>query len=401
MAGPRLTQFYYITHRENVPSILQHGILSHSRVEASGLPYTRIYDKGIVEGRRHRATPDGKSLWDFANLYFQPRNAMLFRVKCERNVGDIAVLAVLPDVLRTPGTFIANGNAASPLSLVFPVPSQSRQLNDIRRATDKEFWKEEDGSKRTMMAEVLVPDVILPEHIDSVYVANHDTAAKVKAMLSGWRGHVIPQPDMFFEPSACKRITSNLSVLQGDMFFSRQQTLTVSVNIVGIMGRGLASRAKYQFPDVYVYYQDACRNKSLRTGRPFLYKRESSFDYQLADEPASLTCVNSQTWFLLFPTKRHWRDASRIEDIEGGLAWLRENYIGEGIESLAIPALGCGLGRLRWEDVGRLLCRYLGDLQIPVSVYLPAERKIPPEHLERGFLLGSSTPELEIPFPPA
>ncbi len=60
---------------------------------------------------------------------------------------------------------------------------------------------------------------------------------------------------MFFLPSRLIEITSQLSITDGDMFFLRMQTLTISVNCMGIMGKGLASHAKWQFPDVYVQYQ--------------------------------------------------------------------------------------------------------------------------------------------------
>ncbi|NET72024.1 MAG: DUF4433 domain-containing protein, partial [Sphaerospermopsis sp. SIO1G2] len=79
-----------------------------------------------------------------------------------------------------------------------------------------------------------------------------------------------------------------------------------------------------------------------------------------------------------------------IEGIEQGLNWLQENYKQEGIKSLAIPALGCGLGKLEWSDVGPLMCKYLSNLEIHVSIYLPTDRKIPPEQLTRNFLLNKN-----------
>jgi len=172
------------------------------------------------------------------------------------------------------------------------------------------------------------------------------------------------------------------------MFFSRMHTLTVSVNCVGVMGKGLASRAKYQFPGVYVTYQDLCRKRKLQLGKPYLYKRESSVDYQLAEDPATLSNANLETWFLLFPTKRHWREHADINGIKKGLQWLQDNYEGEGIKSLAIPALGCGLGKLEWRDIGPLMCNHLYTLDIPVEVYLPTERKVPEELLSKDFLLA-------------
>jgi hypothetical protein len=123
-------------------------------------------------------------------------------------------------------------------------------------------------------------------------------------------------------------------------------------------------------------------------GRPFLYKRESSFETDLADEPSTLSNANSETWFLLFATKRHWRERADLGGIEEGLVWLRDNYRSEGIKSLALPALGCGLGWLDWRDVGPVMCKALSALDIPVWIYLPTEKEIPAELLTKDFLLG-------------
>jgi len=171
------------------------------------------------------------------------------------------------------------------------------------------------------------------------------------------------------------------------MFFSTMQTLTISVNTVGIMGKGLASRAKYQFPDVYVVYQDACREKHLAMGRPYLYKREASFDDEMIEPPCTVATPNGVKWFLLFATKRHWRENSDLNGIEEGLRWIAANYKSEEIRSIALPALGCGLGNLDWKDVGPVMCKYLSRLDIPVAIYLPRERQIPGEYLSPGYLL--------------
>jgi O-acetyl-ADP-ribose deacetylase (regulator of RNase III) len=193
---------------------------------------------------------------------------------------------------------------------------------------------------------------------------------------------------MFFLPARRYRITDLLSLAEGDMFFSTMQTLTVSVNTVGIMGKGLASRAKYQFPDVYVVYQDACRKKALKMGKPFLYKREVSFDDELVDEPQAFAGPNCVKWFLVFATKRHWRENSDLDGIEEGLRWIIANHKKEGIASIALPALGCGLGNLDWRKVGPLLCQNLVRLGIPVAIYLPREKAISQEYLSPEYLLG-------------
>jgi hypothetical protein len=382
---------YYITHIDNIPSILTRGILSHKLVEEQHVQFTPIYDAQIVSSRRERFTPDGKSLWEFANLYFQPRNAMLYRVSIEKNKKFIAIIAVSPQILDYPTTLIAVGNAASPLSEILPAKEGLEAVNEMWKVINSDWWKKEDGSLRKMMAECLVPDVIPPQLIHSIYVANHSVADSISLPPTVVSKPIIPEPHMFFQPTRAFRITGNLSLIDGDMFFSQMQTLTISVNTVGVMGKGLASRTKYQFPDVYVFYQDACRQKILQMGKPTLYKRETSVDELLIDDVYPPPNLNSNKWFMLFPTKHHWKDKSDFKGIEEGLAWVRNNYAQENIKSLAMPALGCGLGKLEWSDVGPLMCKYLGDIDIPVSIYLPREQEIPDEQLTKEFLLRKNT----------
>lgn len=379
---------YYITHIDNVPSILRRGILSHQRIQDEGIQFTPIYDEQIVANRGNRMTPDGKSLWRFANVFFQSRNPMLYRVLIEKSVDEIVVIAVRPDILNTMGMYITTGNAASPLSEILPAPTGMKRLGKIIKGTDKVWWKIEDGSKREIMAECLIPEMIPPDFIQAIYVADYKTADKLRASVFMGLPSTIPEPNMFFRVDIRKILNSRLSLVQGDMFFSRMQTFTISVNTVGVMGKGLASRAKYQFSEVYVAYQDFCRKHKLKMGRPLVYTVESSLDQQLADDPETLKDVVLETRFLLFPTKNDWREQSNIVGIEQGLQWLRDNYKREKIESLAIPALGCGLGRLDWCDVGPILCRYLCGLDIPVQLYLPAEKPVEDELLSGEFLLG-------------
>jgi len=385
-----IRQLYYITHIDNLASILKQGIFSHSEMERRGIKYTRIYDEDIVRNRASKYLPNGKSLWDYANVYFQPRNPMMYRVKIEKSIDKIAVLGIRKDVLARNDFYFTSGNAASAESEFYTAEEFPKHEREISRQVDRGWWNSVDGSKRQIMAECLFPNFIEPGYIEEIYVANNQIADGVRDFLSRDfpDTYVLPDYNIFFEPLRMSQITGNLSVIEGDMFFSRLHTLTVSVNCVGVMGKGLASRAKYQFPDVYVRYQDVCRSRELRMGRPYLYKRESSFDCEIADEPNRLTKANAETWFLLFPTKQHWRNDADIRGIEEGLVHLSKNYHEWGIKSLAIPALGCGLGRLNWSDVGPLMCKYLSSIDIPVQIYLPTERVIPDSQIQKEFLLS-------------
>ncbi|AFZ34936.1 Appr-1-p processing domain protein [Stanieria cyanosphaera PCC 7437] len=387
MNKPELKSLYYITHIENLPSILQKGILSHKKVDELGVSYTPIYDSTIVSKRKDKSTPERNSLWEYANLYFQPRNPMMYRVVNEKDKRDIAVVGVKPEVLNISGCMISDGNAANDPTNFFSLKEGLKILNQQWKIIQSDWWKEDDGSKRKIMAECLIPEQISPSLIHSIFVADHKAKERVEQIIGSAKISVVPESHIFFLPRSLTRISSNLSLIDGDMFFSHMQTLTISVNIQGIMGKGLASRAKYQFPDVYVVYQDACRNKQLTATKPYLYKREASLDQELADLSFPLATPNAIKWFLLFSTKRKWQDNSRLEDIEAGLNWVRNNYREVGIQSLAMPALGCGLGNLNWADVGRIMCRYLHGIEIPVAIYLPREHQIDPNYLTSDYLL--------------
>lgn len=388
MARQGIINLYYITHVDNVSSILERGILSHERIAAEEIDYKPIYDNAIVVNRHKIKTPTGRSLWGFANLYFQPRNPMLYRVLREKSPDEIVIISLKSEaILSRTDIFVSTGNAASHLSEILNASDSLEAIPEIRKAANKDWWTEESGLKRRIMAECLVPDVVSPDLIQAIYVADHNVADKLKPDIQSPNIHIIPEPKMFFEPQRKIDLIENLCLVAGDMFLSKMQTLTISVNCVGVMGKGLASRAKYQFPDVYVFYQDLCRKRTLQMGKPAVYKRELSLDYLLFDEPSTLSDANLATWFLLFPTKNHWRQNANIHGIEEGLRWLQDKCGAEGITSLAMPALGCGLGKLGWREVGPMICKYMYNLGIPAWVYLPAERKIPDEFLTKEFLL--------------
>ncbi|MEB3340507.1 DarT ssDNA thymidine ADP-ribosyltransferase family protein [Okeania sp.] len=392
-----IQNLFYITHIENIISILEKGILSHQLIEYNQLKPTTIYNSQIVDNRYQKIVFNNKSLWSFANLYFQPINAMLYSIIHKYAIEEIVIISVKRDILTRRDIWITTGNAAHNDSEIISI-QEAEELNilkQIKKETDKEWWSNEDGSKRKIMAECLVPDVVPATNIQTIYVACEKANQSLRDTFArnnyGKNISIVVEPTKFFQPEWSRKLTENISLIRGDMFFSNMQTLTVSVNCVGVMGKGLASTAKYRFPDVYVRYQEVCKSKYLQIGKPYLYKRESSVKEQLGDSKFFLPqdfLNNEQKWFLLFPTKKHWRNASEIEDIKNGLEWLANNYQKQGIKSLAMPALGRGLGGLDWEDVGPLMCKYLTSMDITVAIYLPAEKKLDERLISPDFLLS-------------
>ena len=383
-----INNLYYICHINNLASILKQGLLSHNAVQKIH-PKT-IYNKSIISHRKSIKPNENQTLWDFANLYFNARNAMLYRVIHEQTIENIAIIQFKKSVLnhaKKHNSYISIGNASHSESKFTDITTGLKQLKKIWKYWHQQYWNEFDSSKRLMMSELLIEKNIPAEYIDSIYVASEAIGKQVKKMTNF--DNIVTESDLFFRPNYTKKLSAtNITLIQGDMFFSYAQTLTISVNTVGIMGKGLASRAKNQFPDMYVQYQNACKNNKIKAGKPWIYKREILMDAELADNPADLEKPNGLRWFLLFPTKRHWKDKSRLDDIEQGLEWLLKNYQKEGITSLSLPALGCGLGQLTWQEVGPLMCRYLSQMDIGVKIYLPREDNIKDKkYLSKEFLL--------------
>ncbi len=143
----------------------------------------------------------------------------------------------------------------------------------------------------------------------------------------------------------------------GDILKSEADALVNTVNCVGVMGRGIALQFKNAFPENFKAYEAACNHDAVQPGRMFVYETG-----QLAPP----------RFIINFPTKRHWRGKSRIEDIESGLADLVKVIRDKGIRSIAIPPLGAGLGGLDWSAVRPRIERALAELvDVKVLVYEP------------------------------
>lgn len=150
--------------------------------------------------------------------------------------------------------------------------------------------------------------------------------------------------------------------MQGDMLDAETEALVNTVNCVGIMGRGIALHFKNKFPDNFKAYAGACDRQEVQPGRMFVYETN---------------LLTNPRYIINFPTKRHWREKSRIEDIEAGLNTLVEVVQSLGIRSIAIPPLGAGLGGLDWQTVRHLIERTLVALpDVDVLVYEPSAEPV-------------------------
>ncbi len=170
----------------------------------------------------------------------------------------------------------------------------------------------------------------------------------------------------------------------GDILAEDAEALVNTVNCVGVMGRGIALQFKRAFPENFKAYAARCKRDEMQPGQVFVF------------ETGQL--INPR-YIINFPTKRHWRGKSRMEDIESGLVALAKEIRVRGIRSIAIPPLGSGLGGLDWPEVRwrmQAALEKLDDVQVvvfepgggPVDKRANRSRAVPKMTAGRAALIG-------------
>lgn len=171
-----------------------------------------------------------------------------------------------------------------------------------------------------------------------------------------------------------------LSYVTSNLFESPAQTLVNTVNTVGVMGKGIAAEFKQRYPEMFERYAKYCKDGSLDIGKLHLYRTPNKL-------------------VLNFPTKKHWRNPSKLEYIEAGLRKFVDTYAAHGIVSVSFPQLGCGNGGLPWEKVQPLMEQYLSRLPIPVYIHVaPPKSGFVPEHLEPAARDEALQPRRSVSF---
>jgi O-acetyl-ADP-ribose deacetylase (regulator of RNase III) len=184
------------------------------------------------------------------------------------------------------------------------------------------------------------------------HAQNLDPLSRGCSPLCGYDHPVSGEPTLqgqmsLLGESACVRVLD-----RGDMFSCGAQTLVNPINCHGAMGAGLAAKFAGRYPAMLADYQDRCRRRQVRPGVPYLWHHGTD----------RVVC---------FPTKDHWRAPSQLQWVDAGLQTLAMNVVAWNVTSLALPALGCGLGGLPFDDVRALVERYLSPAGVPVLLYAP------------------------------
>lgn len=154
-----------------------------------------------------------------------------------------------------------------------------------------------------------------------------------------------------------------IELMDGDLFESGAEVFVNAVNCKGVMGKGIAKQFAERYPVMLKTYKSCCANLQLRPGEVLVYPtglEQPKFVYNVA-------------------TKNHWRHISRWQWIISGASACMQRMVESDLHTIAMPALGCGEGRLDFDDVHKLISDTTGlwryEHKIQILLYRPHKDK--------------------------
>src|SRR5215467_2331935 len=113
-----------------------------------------------------------------------------------------------------------------------------------------------------------------------------------------------------------------LKFLEGNLLDAPTEAIVNTVNTVGVMGKGIALMFKEAYPENFRAYVEAVKREQVRVGHMFVTENHT---------------LEGPRWLINFPTKKHWRQPSRLQWIVEGLKDLRRVIDEKNIHSVALP----------------------------------------------------------------
>lgn len=181
-------ELHFITYTDNVPSIIQYGILCHNK--ARKLKNYRDISEATVQELRARKKIPGtkKKLHDYANLYFDAHNPMLSKRRSENN--EICVLRIDSAILDLEDVIVTDRNAARTSESCWFKPVYEGLPLLKKDEIYAVWWTKHDTENQIKRhagikcAEILVPNVVQLEYIFGAYVANNIALQKFESVSS-------------------------------------------------------------------------------------------------------------------------------------------------------------------------------------------------------------------------
>jgi len=193
-------ELHFITHIENILSICRDGILCHTK--AKRRKPKSIAEPGVQDRRERVVVPGAnKKLHDFANLYFNARNPMMFKRQASHEV--LAVLSISSEILDAPGIIITDMNASREVARFLEMRGLAQLDKELIYA---KYWNADDRIEKyrrsgAICAEVLVPAAIEPRFIQGIYVSCDEARQSIQKRLKDHplSANIVVRPYLFFQ----------------------------------------------------------------------------------------------------------------------------------------------------------------------------------------------------------
>jgi O-acetyl-ADP-ribose deacetylase (regulator of RNase III) len=337
------SDYYFLASHESILELLQKGIwhtmsMNQTLEPIDGTTVT------IVKSDGTEANATDARIEKYVRMTSFPR---LKLESWEGNIASVFIVQIDPKVFKSKDTFtikrIRDG-AFEYLKNIMVDRSHILRIHVISRDVERKMRS--SNTNETSRAPIIVSPELFPsvqDHPKLTLDVNFDLTQT--------------EPETFAAapPMESTLQLDRLKICKGDLLTSKMQTLVNTVNCVGVMGKGIALAFRNTFPAMFNEYRSRCTNKQVKLGEPYCYK------------------VSPFRLIVNFPTKGHWKENSKIGEVEKGLKVLVSKYKEWGIQSMAIPPLGCGNGGLDWNDVLPLMQSYLSQMDIPIEIYAPHE----------------------------
>lgn len=189
------TGLYNIQAIDNIPSIMQVGLLSNEK--SRKINHVSIAMEEVQQRRDVVRVPNGLGLHQYANVYFDPHNPMLSARRSENE--NICILKFDRVILDFDGAVVSDRNASSDYASFFQ-PEAGLENIDFGMVyapywTDDNYY-EYCRKKSIKCAEVLIPYEIPYDYVTCAAVVNKKVQKRLEDI--GFNKTIEVVPNLFF-----------------------------------------------------------------------------------------------------------------------------------------------------------------------------------------------------------
>ena len=179
----KIKYLYHMTHKNNLDSILNNGLLSHIEMHNQNINNTTIYNPDVVARRANRRdTIYNRLINDYAALYFDPRNPMLSVLRDTQD--NIIIIAYDRSLIYQEDSMFSDGNAASRATLFYNNLEDLEMLN--WNCIKGIYWNDFNDGKRIKCAEVLVNSPVPINKIRKIFCFDNSTFEFVEQAIQSY-----------------------------------------------------------------------------------------------------------------------------------------------------------------------------------------------------------------------